>query len=368
MLLRLRLAAAAARADRAGWAGLAYERGEGDQGGPFDRHELDRAQVLWGLQVDRGPADLPLLRFLLEQEAVANRESPLGGMSDELRMAALFVAEHGAAPDVWLQWQAKQANYDTWFGLDDALLLAAGVPATVDEVRSSDRPERDELLGWLLDGAGAARRSELDVAERLARARVLFPADPARVDPLTWSYRAQRLGDLASARGWLNAWAQPRPRDEATLRRLASELAQLGDHTAAAQAQQQLTDLVAPADLAFSLRQLARLHRLAGAMGPAWDALQACERALPDRPGWREVGLGRQFVEELFRVAAATPDDEAAGAVFAAAHRHAAAVPRLPLVALQAAADAAERVGERAAADHYRARCAAERRRIDQAR
>jgi uncharacterized protein HemY len=76
------------------------------------------------------------------------------------------------------------------------------------------------------------------------------------------------------------------------------------------------------------------------------------------------VGLGRTYVEELFLLAGSA-DGELAGAVFAEADRQAREVPGLPLVVLQAAAEAADQVGDQTRAEHYQKRRDAERRRID---
>ncbi|AIJ26849.1 hypothetical protein [Amycolatopsis methanolica] len=52
----------------------------------------------------------------------------------------------GWVSDVWLLWQAKMANFDTFTALETQLLFAAGVAKTLAFVRGSDHPERDALL------------------------------------------------------------------------------------------------------------------------------------------------------------------------------------------------------------------------------
>jgi hypothetical protein len=80
--------------------------------------------------------------------------------------------------------------------------------------------------------------------------------------------------------------------------------------------------------------------------------------------GWRTVGLGRMYVEELFLLAGRARG-ELAGTVFIEADRHAREVPNLPLVALRAAVEAAGRVGDQTRAEHYEQLRDAEQRRIN---
>jgi hypothetical protein len=117
-------------------------------------------------------------------------------------------------------------------------------------------------------------------------------------------------------------------------------------------------------DRASAWQTLARLERGAGDHRAAWEALRECRQALDGVPGWPEVGLGRMYVEELFLLAGSA-EGELADVVFAEADRQARTVPGLPLVVLQAATEAARKVGDQTRAQHYRRLRDAEQRRID---
>src|SRR4051794_4237410 len=140
--------------DSAAWPELGFEAAVGADGYAYDRNAVLRAKVLWALQYDHGPDDLPLVRWIAEQEARCRHEAPFQGMSEETELAGFLLASLGRIEDVWLHWQIKRANFDTWCGYDMQYMLGAGVTATVDFVRASDHADRDAVLERLLDADG----------------------------------------------------------------------------------------------------------------------------------------------------------------------------------------------------------------------
>lgn len=346
------------------WPELGYEAGTGTDGYAYDQNAVRRAKVLWALQYDHGPEDLPLVRWIAEQEARCRHEAPFQGMTEETELAGFLLAEHGQLPDVWLHWQIKRANFDTWCGYDLQYLVAAGVQDTLDFVRASDHDDRDAVLERLLDADGEPHVSdeELDAWRQDARDR--FSTDPADEDPLTWIDRAKLAGETELARRTLTDWASDQPRDKSTLSLLSYQWAELGDFAAAALAEREgLAFAVTAWDSASAWQRLAGLERQAGDPHAAWHALVECRRALADVDDWQSVGLGRMYVEELFLLTAAAPADLAA-VVFPEADHQARDVPGLPLVVLRAAVDAALSVGDQASAQRFRQLRDAEEERI----
>ncbi|MGC5287614.1 hypothetical protein [Micromonospora sp. DT231] len=354
-----------ARSSSAGWHELRYERGTDADGQACDENACRRASVLWALQYGRRAEDLPLVRWLTRQEAQCRREAPSQGMTDETELAGYLLAEYRQVEDVWLHWELKRANFDTWSGYDGEHLFAAGVPVTVAFVRDSGHAERDDVLAYLFDEEGQPWVSEETLAEWWRGKRSFFPDDPNAEDPLTWIARAKLVGDRVLALELLDRWAVDRPRDESTLSHLRYELADLGAFAEAAAAQRESLVFTDTAwDAASAWQSLAELERQAGDHAAAWEALRECRRALHDVSGWTEVGLGRMYVGELFLLARCA-SAELAAVVFAEADRQAHQVPRLPVVVLRVAAEAADRVGHQAAARLYRQLRDAEQRRID---
>lgn len=82
----------------------------------------------------------------------------------DTELAGLLLAEYRQAEDVWLHWQIKRANFDTWYGYDLDHLFAAGVHATIAFVRDSGHAYGDEVLERLLDQEGQPCVSEEGLA------------------------------------------------------------------------------------------------------------------------------------------------------------------------------------------------------------
>ncbi len=132
------------RADPARWASLDYSPARDEDGDPDDANRGRRAAVIEMLAHDLRPSDAEFLRYLLRQETAMHVAG--WGYGDALSLVAVALAGLGEVSDVWLLWQAKTANFDTFTALDTQLLFAAGVARTLAFVRGSDHPERDELL------------------------------------------------------------------------------------------------------------------------------------------------------------------------------------------------------------------------------
>ncbi|MEV2241948.1 hypothetical protein [Micromonospora sp. NPDC049891] len=347
------------------WPELRYEPATGAGGDDCDSRAARRAMVLWALQYDRRAEDLPLVRWLAEQEAVCRREAAFQGLGEEAELAGFLLAGYQRVEDVWRHWEMKRANFDAWCAYDVEYLFAAGVQDTIDFVRDSEHSDRDEVLERLLDGDGQPYVSAEDLTRWWPAVRSRFPADPAAEDPLRWVHRARLIGDDGLARKWLDRWASGRRRDQDTLSELRYQLADLGAFAEAARAQREsLVFADDPWDAASAWQSLATLERQAGDHPAAWEALRQCRRALDGVTGWREVGLGRMYVAELFLLAGAA-DAGLAEVVFAEADRQAIEVPRLPFVVLRTAAEAAGKVGDHTRAEHYQKLGDAEQRRID---
>lgn len=122
------------------WQGLRYERGPDGE----DLNEAARGEVL---AAGSTAGDLPLLRFLVEQEALCRAHSQ--GLGEQAALAGFLLAEHRRPEDVWRHFALKRANFDAGCMYDVEHLCAAGVQVTVEYVRASDHPDREAVLELL---------------------------------------------------------------------------------------------------------------------------------------------------------------------------------------------------------------------------
>jgi hypothetical protein len=319
------------RADPGAWTELAHAEG---------RDASRRAQVLWALQYDRQPADLELLRFLLEQET-ALCESDLGqGLGEQAALAAFLVCEHRSPDDVWRLWALKEANFDAACALDIEHLLTGGVQATVALVRAAASTERDDLLERLTEPV----RTDAEIDSWLETRRDWYPADPGAESAETWTDRALLIGERETARRLLDRWTAGDPEQRSTRRwYLETVFGELAEATAI---QRELTaEERDPWDRASAQITLAELERRAGRPYAAWMTLRHGGVLPQALHRWRRVNLARSYVEELFLLVPMLRGN-LARQVFHFADRCARVVHGLTPMGSTAAVTAAEHVGD----------------------
>ncbi|MEU8088880.1 hypothetical protein AB0B57_35345 [Micromonospora sp. NPDC049101] len=362
---------AAARRSTSTWARLAFVPEPTGDGQLVDRNRAARFGVLWAAQYDRRPDDLPLLRFLLDQETRRYRETAPIGLGRGLELAGLLVAEHRQPEDVWLHWQAKQVTFDTALGYRTHHLLTAGVAATVAAVRASAHPDRDRIAHEITAARnhdGTPHFTDKAVDDWLAAQRTRFPDHPDEENPRDWADHAALLGDREAARRFLLQWAATQLRTEQMLNSLQFGLAHLGFLDEAIDVQ---TEAVAVCEAgsgkAGALLTLIRLHRTAGHFAEARQALRDCGDAMPADPFWKDAGLWRYFVKEHFLLVPLAPNPELAQRLLDEGARQMRGVSRLWMDGvLDAAIAAAEHSGQPHLLDHYRQLHAREQRARDE--
>jgi hypothetical protein len=340
-----------ARRGRSTWEELAFAPALAGQGQAYDLNRAARFGVLWALQYDRRPDDLPLARFLLRQEIIRYEETVPSGLAPDLELAGFLVCEHRQLDDVWLHWRAKNISFDTALGYRTPYLLTAGVEATAEAVRASSRPDRERILHEILDARnpdGTPHFTDALVGEWLEAQRARFPASPAAENLKTWANHAARLGDRDVSRRFLLAWAGSQPRTEATLNTLQFHLAQLGFLTEAIEVQKEAT---ANAEngrrKASKLLTLIKLQRQSGDFTGAWQSLRDCAGNMPSDPFWKQAGLWHYFVKEHFLLVPMAPDRGTAQMILQEGDRQMRGVTRLWMNGvLDAASAAIEHAGD----------------------
>ncbi|MEU4473655.1 hypothetical protein [Micromonospora sp. NPDC023888] len=361
----------AARRSASTWSRLGFAPEHTADGRILDRNRAARSGVLWAAQYDRRPEDLPLLRFILEQESLRYRETAPTGLGWGLQLAGLLVAEHRQLEDVWLHWEAKQITFDTALGYRTYHLLTAGVAATVTAVRASDHPDRGRIVHEITAARnrdGTPHFTDDAVDDWLASQRARFPDHPDDEDLRSWANHAARQGDREASRRFLLQWAATEPRTERMLNELRFHLAQLGFLDDAIDVQSEaVTVAEAGFGKASALLGLIQLHRRAGHFAGARQALRDCGDAMPTDPSWKEAGLWRYFVREHFLLVPLAPNPDLAQRLLDEGARQMRGVPRLWMDrVLDAAIAAAEHTGQRHLLDHYRQLNAREQRARDE--
>jgi hypothetical protein len=156
------------RDDRQRWNALAFVPSPDDpaEDSVNDVHADARAAVLKLLFADCGDADADFLVYLLAQETLMHQTG--WALTESMGLAALLVAERRRLPDVFALWNAKNANFDTMFGLASELLFAAGVDQTIAFVEASGDSARDGFMRYV---SGTSLPSNAEVRTRMAGLR-----------------------------------------------------------------------------------------------------------------------------------------------------------------------------------------------------
>jgi hypothetical protein len=340
-----------ARRDRSAWEELAFAPAPAGQGQAYDLNRAARFGVLWALQYDRRPDDLPLARFLLRQEITRYEETIPLGLAPDLELAGFLVCEYRQLDDVWLHWRAKNISFDTALGYRTPYLLTAGVEATAEAVRASSHPDRERILHEILDARnpdGTPHFTDALVGEWLDARRARFPASPAAENLKTWANHAARLGENDMSRRFLLAWAEGQPRTEATLNTLQFHLAQLGFLTEAIEVQKEAAARTEDGHRkAGKLLTLVKLQRQSGDFTGARQSLLDCAGNMPSDPFWKQAGLWHYFVKEHFLLVPMAPDLDTAQMILHEGDRQMRGVTRLWMNGVLAAASTAiEHVGD----------------------
>ncbi|WP_151772505.1 hypothetical protein [Streptomyces abyssomicinicus] len=303
------------RADRSAWQRAAFSPVTGpgvpDAGPGVPEHDANaarRAAVLHAARRDRRAADLPLLRYLLEQETRCRRESDFGGMGEELHLAVFLVARFVSEEDLPRLYAARCANFDTWCALSDLPLGLTG-RGNGEEPRW----EPEALRRWA---------EALDTPEWFGDHAA--EDDAAEDDAETWIDLARRLGLTELARtALIRVLDDAGPADADELPWIVDQFAALGDHRQAVRAQRLHAGLQAAGRSRASARtRLALLEREAGHLRAAADSLAGALADLGGPPGgpgteaadpsWRDTGLGRDVTGEHLLLAKAAAEAGAA--------------------------------------------------------
>ncbi len=351
------------RNDRSAWSGVQFQPEDQAPHGRRDLNAKPRLLLAWALQHAFQSKDAPLLRFALEEEVKWREQDPWQGVGETLEILGAMTACLRDVGDVWLLARAKQANFDTGCGFDRCHLFAAGVEQTVAYVRSSDRADREAVLEVLLDEEGAPRCEDAEVEEWLESRPDQLPAGGGPRSRV-WFERAMAVGRLDIASFLLDGWIEKEPKGSPGRHAYVYDLEALERWAEASALRKERFELLEDAfDRAGEAREIARLERLAEHAGEAGRWLVKVAALHSDHEEWRQVGLGRMYVEECFRCASALGAERGAE-IFGIGDRFAQQTPRLPVVALEAAVEAAK-MFKSPRLSHYKQKLARETRRIE---
>lgn len=298
------------RRDENVWPEVAHYPLYRDDGQMEDRNYRPRYGVLLCLQYDRRGEDHTLVRYLLAAETQSRSNDPFQGETSALLLAAYLLACFRRVEDVWLLWQAKSANFDTFCALDTLHLFAGGLTETLDYLHRSDHPEGGELLQRFDDDTSYLNIPTPEQMEQFWEDRQrLYPADPAQEDALTWAQRAWELDQIAEGRLRLDRWQARQPVSAQMLFTLMHTRDRLNQPEEALACACQLlemagTDIWKQASAQFNV---GRYTVQAAEYEQAWKMLEEIIQSLEEHPERRFLGQHIATLELALSLGEAVP-------------------------------------------------------------
>ncbi len=105
------------------------------------------AELYRCLMRDPRPEDRPIVIQLLKYETKEHEQHD--GLSQHLMICSYLLARHGNVEDCLLIWEAKIANFSTFLGVKDVLLVRAGIDETICFLRNNSPRHRRSLRSLL---------------------------------------------------------------------------------------------------------------------------------------------------------------------------------------------------------------------------
>ncbi len=93
------------------------------------------------------PENRPIVIQLLKYETKEHEQHD--GLSQHLIICSYLLARHGYVEDCLLIWEAKIANFSTFLGVNDVLLVSAGIDETICFLRNNSPKQRSSYRSLL---------------------------------------------------------------------------------------------------------------------------------------------------------------------------------------------------------------------------
>lgn len=300
------------RQDGQTWSEVAHQAIFREEGQMEDPHYRQRYGVLLCMQYDRREEDDKLLRYLLAEETKSRSNDPFQGESSALLLAAYLVACRCAVEDVWLLWEAKSANFDTSCALDSTYLFTAGIDATLDYLKASDRTEAHDILECLLEEtAGPLVPTPEQMENFWQQKRAAYPTDPAQENTLVRVQQAWELDQIEEARRLLDRWQAEQSDIDQNLHTLMYTRAMLGQPVQALACARRLLEMSAGDFWQHASAQfdVGRYAVAAGAYEQAWEMLAQILESLRISPERRFLGQEIATLELALSIGQAAPTE-----------------------------------------------------------
>lgn len=290
------------RKDESLWNQFSFSPFKAEDGSILDRNSDARYALIIALQYNWSTSDEKLLRFIVQNEVKMHQKDI--GLLYSLHISTYLLAKYKNLENVFLFFEAKEANFDTYCGLDIEKVFSAGVQKTIEYLKQSNNPVSLRILervdGSIVDNYLDEERLR-EWFEEVARA---YPDTVEKERRITLVDRAITFKEFQTGRILVREWFNDHLNQvydkgnehvqKSDLANIVGRAKALGDLSLAIDAQKMAQDLcVTPDDRISKTQKLAELYRLSGSLMQAWTELRNCQPDLEIYKGWNTSGLGR---------------------------------------------------------------------------
>ncbi|WP_201511103.1 hypothetical protein [Psychrobacter alimentarius] len=262
----------------------------------YDTNAKARYALLIELQYDLQAQDEALVRYLFTQEILKYQKASMGGVSDELLLNAYLLASFKNPNDILLFYNAKHSSFDASFVIDNEFMFYALKGKTEAFVKDNFLEIYDDLQGMYVqydyDDALEAWWNHLSSN---------YPEQEADEHLYTLYQRHFYLENYELAKNYLEAWNEATPDSVNKKSALKYAYIELKEYLPVIELlKEELAGSDSHWDNVSCYSNLLKFYTRTEQSANALRAVDCIDKELKQFSDWKNVGLGRMTIEQIF--------------------------------------------------------------------
>lgn len=272
----------------------------------YDTNAKARYALLIELQYDLQAQDEALVRYLFTQEILKYQKASMGGVNDELLLNAYLLASFKNPSDILLFYNAKHSSFDASFVIDNEFMFYALKDKTEAFVKDNFLEIYDDLQGMYVqydyDDALEAWWNHLSSN---------YPEQEADEHLYTLYQRYFYLENYELAKNYLEAWNEATPDSVNKKSALKYAYIELKEYLPVIELlKEELAGSDSHWDNVSCYSNLLKFYTRTEQSENALRAVDCIDKELEQFSDWKNVGLGRMTIEQIFEFSLLTDRTE----------------------------------------------------------
>lgn len=272
----------------------------------YDVNAKARYALLIELQYDLQIQDENLVRYLFRQEILASETNSMGGVSDSLILNTYLLADFKNPNDIILFYNAKHSNFDASFVIDNKFMFYALKDKTEAFVKDNFPEIYDDLQGVYAqyDYNGALEDWWTHLSSD-------YPKQENDENLYTLYQRSVYFKDYELAKKYLEAWNKAMPDSINKKSALKYAYIELKEYSQVIELlQEELATSDSHWDSISCYSDLLDFYTRTEQSDNALRTVDCIDKELENFSNWKNVGLGRRTIEQIFEFSLLTDNTE----------------------------------------------------------